>query len=226
MGPAAPATRRASAAEERAVRIAAARGYADGLARGQADVEAAVAAAGALAAELERLAPREAALAATAIARLALVVAERIVGQALAVDPALLVSIIERAVAAVNGSPTARVILSPVARPIVEAAWVAKYGTAHLGKRWIFEADPSLTAGGCRLVYEHGFVDASLEAQVEEVGRAIELALPALLRELGTIGPSRAAGTGRDSAAGTGVEGPATDGEGVAGVPIEGGGGG
>ncbi|HWP63796.1 MAG TPA: FliH/SctL family protein, partial [Candidatus Binatia bacterium] len=151
----------------------------------------AVAAAGAVAAELERLAPRDAARAAAAIARLALVVAERILGGALALDPALLVSVIERATAAINGSPSARVILHPTARPIVEAAWLARFGTAYLGKRWVFEADPSLPPTGCRLVYEHGFVDASLDAQIEEIGRAIEHALPTLLREVGVVGRER-----------------------------------
>lgn len=183
--------RRRAPAEERAERIAAARGYADGLARAQAEVAAAVAAAGAVAAELERLAPRDAARAAAAIARLALVVAERILGGALALDPALLVSVIERATAAINGSPSARVILHPTARPIVEAAWLARFGTAYLGKRWVFEADPSLPPTGCRLVYEHGFVDASLDAQIEEIGRAIEHALPTLLREVGVVGRER-----------------------------------
>jgi flagellar assembly protein FliH len=190
--PSLPGSRRRSTAETRAERIAAARGYADGLARGQAEVAAAVAAAGALAAELERLAPRDAARAAVAISRLALVVAERILGRAVVVDPALLVEVIERAAAAINGSPTARVILHPTARPIVEAAWIARYGTAHLGKRWLFEADPSLSPGGCRLVYEHGFVDASLETQIEELRRAVDHALPALLREIGALGRDEA----------------------------------
>lgn len=179
------ASRRSAA--ERAEQVAAARGYADGLARGRAEVDAALDAVGVLAAELERLAPRDAARAATAITRLALVVAEQVLGRAVAIDPGLLVEIIERAASAINGSPTARVILSPTVRPIVEDAWIARHGTAYLGKRWVFEADPSLPPGGCRLVYEHGFVDASIEAQIEEIERAIEHALPTILNEVGGL---------------------------------------
>ncbi len=190
-----PSSSARGAGELRAERIAAARGYTDGLARGQAELAAAVAATGALAEELERLAPRDVGRAALAISRLALVVAERILGRAIAIDPDLLVSIVERAASAINGSPTARVILAPQVRPHVEAAWIAVHGTAYLGKRWIFEDDPSLSPGGCRLVYEHGFVDASLEAQIEEIGRAIDHALPTLLRELGER-PERAQGNG------------------------------
>lgn len=201
------ATRRRSDAELRAERIAAARGYADGLARGQADLAAAVAAAGNLAAELERLAPREAGRAAAAIVRLALVIAERIMGQAIALDPGRLVEVVERVAATINGSPTARVILNPTARPIVEAAWVARHGTAYLGKRWSFEADPSLPAGGCRLVYEHGFVDASLDVQLQEIGRAVEHALPILLREVGHLGGDGALRPGpADASADTGAD--------------------
>lgn len=192
--PTAAAGRRPSALEARAEQLAAARGYADGLARGQAEVAAAVGAAGSLAAELERLAPRDVGRAAAAISRLALLVAERILGRAVAVDPALLVEVVARAAETINGSPTARVILHPTARPIVEAAWVARYGTAYLGKRWLFEADPSLPPTGCRLVYEHGFVDASLEVQVEELGRAMEHALPALVRDVGRLAVAPALG--------------------------------
>ena len=207
----ASASRRRSDAELRAERIAAARGYADGLARGQADLAAAVAAAGNLAAELERLAPRESGRAAAAIVRLALVIAERIMGELIALDPGRLVEVVERAAATINGSPTARVILNPTARPIVEAAWVARHGTAYLGKRWSFEADPSLPAGGCRLVYEHGFVDASLDVQLEEIGRAVEHALPILLREVGHLGGDDALQSGppdasADSAADAGAD--------------------
>lgn len=207
-GPSTLEGRRPPADLERAERLAAARGYADGHARGRAEVAEALAAAAGLAAELERLAPRDAARAAAAIARLALVVAERILGRAITLDPTLLVEVVERAAATVNGSPTARVILSPTARPLVEAAWIARYGTAYLGKRWSFEADPSLPPAGCRLVYEHGFVDASLDVQIEEIGRAIEHALPTLVRELEDLGLGQqgsrdpdggTAATGRDA---------------------------
>jgi hypothetical protein len=64
-------------------------------------------------------------------------------------------------------------------------AWEALHGRAYLGKKWFFEGDPTLPVGGCTLRYEHGFVEAGLEAQLEEIGIALDRAIPNLAR--GTV---------------------------------------
>jgi flagellar biosynthesis/type III secretory pathway protein FliH len=74
------------------------------------------------------------------------------------------------------------VLLNPANVDQVQQAWEALHGRAYLGKRWIFEGDPTLPIGGCTLRYEHGFVEAGLEAQLEEIGIALDRAIPNLAR--------------------------------------------
>jgi hypothetical protein len=163
-----------------AQRIADQRGYAAGRARSTAELEAAIASVAALAERLEAVAPSRTSAVARAIADVAIAVARRIIGAELRHDPALLVHSIESAVAMINGSPEARVILHPAAVEPVRLAWEAAHGSTHLGKRWTFEADASFEPGACLLRFDHGFVDAGIEAQLVEIEHAVDAAIPGL----------------------------------------------
>jgi flagellar biosynthesis/type III secretory pathway protein FliH len=163
-------------------RAAEERGYEAGYTRGRQELDDALEAAASFAAQLESAAPREITTVAHVITEVALAVARRILGAEASLDPSVLVSAIEDAVALVNGSPTVRIYLNPGAVDAVRDAWEERHGRAHLGKDWVFEADPTLPPGGCVLRHEHGFVDAGLEAQIEEIGIALDRAIPTLLR--------------------------------------------
>jgi flagellar biosynthesis/type III secretory pathway protein FliH len=163
-----------------AYRIADERGYAEGHARAVEELRAAVAAAAALAVKLEAMAPSRTNAVAHAITEVALAVARRVVGAHLLVDPMILVGALETAVGKINGSPDARVLLHPDVVEIVRQTWEATHGRSYLGKTWTFEGDPALPPGGCILRFEHGFVDAGLEAQLEEIGIALDSAVPAI----------------------------------------------
>jgi hypothetical protein len=163
-----------------AYRIADERGYAEGHARAVEELRAAVAAAAALAVKLEAMAPSRTNAVAHAITEVALAVARRVVGAHLLVDPMILVGALETAIGKINGSPDARVLLHPDAVEIVRETWEATHGRSYLGKTWTFEGDPALPPGGCILRFEHGFVDAGLEAQIEEIGIALDSAVPAI----------------------------------------------
>jgi hypothetical protein len=163
-----------------ALRIADQRGYAIGNAHSTRELEGAIAAVATLAERLEAIAPARTAAVARAIADVAIAIARRIIGAELRADPALLVHSIETAVAMINGSPEARVMLHPLAVEPVRAAWEAAHGATHLGKRWTFEADESFGPGDCLLRFDHGFVDAGIEAQLTEIGHALDAAIPGL----------------------------------------------
>lgn len=165
------------------------RGYAAGRARAEQELRAAIEAAGAMATRIEALAPRESMTVAHVIAELAMAIARRVVAGELRHDPSIVVRALEAAAASINGSPEARVLLHPETLDPVRTAWEAAHGSAHLGKRWTFEPDPTLPPGGCVLRYEHGVVVAGLEAQLDEIGNAIEAAIPGLWQER-PVGPS------------------------------------
>ena len=177
----------AALAEEiqRIERAAEQRGYDEGHRRAEAELRAAVEGASGLADRLEAIAPERTSEIAHSIAELALSVAKRIVQHEVRVEPSLLCTALEAAVSTINGSPEAHVLLNPTAVEPVRQAWEALHGRAYLGKKWFFEGDPTLPPGGCTLRYEHGFVEAGLEAQLEEVGIALDRAIPNLAR--GTV---------------------------------------
>jgi flagellar assembly protein FliH len=161
------------------------RGYEEGRRRAEAELRAAVDGASGLADRLESIAPERTSEIAHSIAELALSVAKRIVQHEVRIEPSLLCTALEAAVSTINGSPEAHVLLNPAAVEPVREAWEALHGRAYLGKKWFFEGDPTLPAGGCTLRYEHGFVEAGLEAQLEEIGIALDRAIPNLAR--GTV---------------------------------------
>ena len=158
------------------------RGYEIGRARAEAELRAAVDGASALAQKLQDIAPDRTSEIAHSIAELALSVAKRIIQHEVRIEPSLLCSALEAAVSTINGSPEAHVLLNPASVEPVATAWEALHGRAYLGKKWSFEGDPTLPVGGCTLRYEHGFVEAGLEAQLEEVGIALDRAIPNLAR--------------------------------------------
>jgi hypothetical protein len=160
------------------------RGYQAGRSRAEGELRVAIAAASAVATRLEETAPDRTSEIAHAIAELALSVARRVLQHEVSVDPSVLCSALEAAVSTINGSPEAHVLLNPAAVGAVREAWEALHGRAYLGKRWTFEGDPNLPPGGCTLRYEHGFVEAGLEAQLEEIGIALDRAIPSLARAM------------------------------------------
>jgi len=158
------------------------RGYQVGFNRAEAELRASVESAGALVERIQSIAPERTSEIAHAIAELALSVAKRVVQHEVRVEPSLLCAALEAAVSTINGSPEAHVLLNPTAVEPVHQAWEALHGRAYLGKKWTFEGDPTLPVGGCTLRYEHGFVEAGLEAQLEEIGIALDRAIPNLAR--------------------------------------------
>lgn len=158
------------------------RGYETGRNRAEAELRASVEGASALAERLHAMAPERTSEIAHSIAELALSVAKRIIQHEVRIEPSMLCTALEAAVSTINGSPEAHVLLNPAAVDPVAQAWEALHGRAYLGKKWFFEGDPTLPPGGCTLRYEHGFVEAGLEAQLEEIGIALDRAIPNLAR--------------------------------------------
>lgn len=161
------------------------RGYETGRNRAEAELRASVEGASALAERLHAMAPERTSEIAHSIAELALSVAKRIIQHEVRIEPSLLCAALEAAVSTINGSPEAHVLLNPASVEPVAQAWEALHGRAYLGKKWFFEGDPTLPSGGCTVRYEHGFVEAGLEAQLEEIGIALDRAIPNLAR--GTV---------------------------------------
>ncbi len=109
---------------------------------------------------------------------LSLAIARRILRREVAVDHDLLVAMARVALERVGESGTATIRLNPEDY----GATVQRHGDHWAGSRVKVVADPSVNRGGCLVESEFGFVDASVEAQFDQVASALtegpEHALP------------------------------------------------
>ncbi len=153
------------------------RGYTEGLTRGEAELREAIAAAGALLDRVETDAPGQRAIISRWVTDLSLGIARRILGDAVRTDETALLGIVEGAIPAADASPEVRILVHPGVVARLREAWEAAHGPAYLGKRWTFGGDPTLPPSGCLMRYQHGLVDAGIDAQLEAVGAALTAAI-------------------------------------------------
>jgi len=155
------------------------------MARAERELAESVMAAGAFAARLEQDAPAERAVLARWVTELSLGIARRILGDAIQADATVLLSVIERAISAADASPDIRILVPPRAVARIREAWEAAHGPAHLGKRWSFAGDPTLPPTGCLVRYQHGLVDAGIDAQLDAIYAALTAAIETSERPAG-----------------------------------------
>ena len=103
------------------------------------------------------------------VVQLAMAVATRIVSREIAVDRELLVAMARVALDRLGDSASARVRLHPE-----DYAAVQRLGSASVRDGAVqVVSDPSIHRGGCVVESEFGLIDVSVDAQVEELTRAL-----------------------------------------------------
>ena len=105
----------------------------------------------------------------TQMVELALAVARRVVHHEIALDRDLLVAIARVALERLGECAQVTVRLHPEEYEATAAARVA----ASAGGGITFVADPRVGRGGCRVESEMGTVDAGVDAQIQEIARAL-----------------------------------------------------
>lgn len=108
------------------------------------------------------------------LVRLALEIAEKIVGKAVEEDPAITESVLERARREVADAKRLRILLHPADyRALAEtAAELVQIGQQR-GRQIEVVAAEDVGRGGCRLETEIGEVDATIPVQLDEVRRQL-----------------------------------------------------
>jgi flagellar assembly protein FliH len=101
--------------------------------------------------------------------QLALAIARKILRREAVVDHDLLVAMARVALERVGESGTATIRLNPEDY----GATVQRHSDHWAGARVQVVADPAVSRGGCLVESEFGFVDASVEAQFEQVAQAL-----------------------------------------------------
>jgi flagellar assembly protein FliH len=100
--------------------------------------------------------------------QLALAIARRILQREATIDQDLLVALARVALERLGDSGAATIRLNPEDY----AQTVQRHGDHWAGSKVRVSADPSVSRGGCMVESDFGLVDASVEAQFEQVARA------------------------------------------------------
>lgn len=113
--------------------------------------------------------------------QLALAIARKILRREATVDHDLIVAMARVALERVGESGIATIRLNPEDY----ASTVQRHGDHWAGARVKVVADPSVSRGGCLVESEFGFVDASVDAQFEQVAQAmVDSPVPATSQQL------------------------------------------
>lgn len=111
---------------------------------------------------------------ARAIVRLALEIAQKIVGKAVAEDPAIVAAVLERARKEVSDAKLVRVRVHPADYEVlVEMRPDLVRMGEESGRRFEVSSSEEIPRGGCRIETEIGTVDATLPTQLEEIQRQL-----------------------------------------------------
>lgn len=165
------------AANAQQVEEAYARGRQDGLAMAEQRLESTTQALTQALEDVSRLRESLAQTGSQDMLRLVMAVAEQIVRRSVEADPSVVMAIIESALQASVRADSYRVRINPA-----DLEGVTKQKPLFLAsisglKNLSFEADASISQGGCRVDSELGDVDATIETQLESIKQALSDAI-------------------------------------------------
>ncbi len=123
--------------------------------------------------ELSRLRDSQAKNSSNDMLRLVFAVAEQIIGREVSADPAIIVTIIEKALQSSVRSDQYKIAVNPDDLDIVNQQKPLFLASVSGLKNLSIEADATITAGGCRVDSELGDVDATIETQLDAIKEAL-----------------------------------------------------
>jgi flagellar biosynthesis/type III secretory pathway protein FliH len=101
--------------------------------------------------------------------KLALAIARRVIGREVSLDQDLLLAIARVALERLGESARITVRLHPDDFEATAAARAAQWSSRSVE----VVADPIVGRGGCRIESEFGLIDAGIDAQIQEIARAL-----------------------------------------------------
>lgn len=102
--------------------------------------------------------------------QLALAIARRVVHREVSLDADLLLAMMHVALDRLSDAARVTIRLNPIDHQSVTAAM---NGGATLTSQVTLAADPRVARGGCRVESEYGDIDAGVDAQIQEIARAL-----------------------------------------------------
>ncbi|MFN8455296.1 MAG: FliH/SctL family protein [Anaerolineae bacterium] len=109
------------------------------------------------------------------VGRLAVAIAEKIIGKELSLNPKVVTDIIAQAIKAANIRGACRILVNSQDYEIIEPFWAAIPSLQPPGHAWELLPDSRVSRGGCIIEAGGGTIDAQLETQLEQVATALQL---------------------------------------------------
>lgn len=109
------------------------------------------------------------------LGRLAISIAEKIIGKELSLNPKAITDIIAQAIKTANIRGECRILVNSKDYEIIEPYWAAIPSLQPPGHAWELLPDSRVNRGGCLIEAGGGTIDAQLETQLEQVALALQL---------------------------------------------------
>lgn len=114
------------------------------------------------------------------IGRLAVAVAQKIIGKELTVNPSAVTDIVAQVIAGANMHASCRIRVNPADYEILKPHWDAIAPLQKTDRTWELVADQRISRGGCLIDAQSGdgTIDARLETQLQQIQSAFEKTSP------------------------------------------------
>lgn len=172
--PATPATPVAAPANQQEVNDAHRRGRQEGSAAVEAKLGQTIKALTEALEEVSRLRETLARNSSQDMLRMVMAISEQVIRRALEADPKNILALIENALQASIQSDYCRIRLNPQDLDLVKEHKPLFLASVSGLKNISFDADPTVSAGGCKISSDFGDVDATIESQLEEIRKALQ----------------------------------------------------
>lgn len=106
------------------------------------------------------------------IGRLAIAIAEKILGRELTVNPSAITDIVAQVIEAAAVQDACRIHVNPHDYEILKPHWDAIASLQQPGRSWDLTADKNIERGGCVIETGGGTIDAQLSTQLRQIEQA------------------------------------------------------
>ena len=170
------AAERAAGDQNQAYHEGVQQGYRDGVGVARAELAEALALVQHVAGEAKAIRDRMVVEAEREIVELAVEIARTILGEQVRLDPDVVRTTVQRAMARAGALAVVRIRVNPSDQEIVLASVVE--GSGQSERPWEIVADGAIAAGGCIVDTAHGEIEARLDVQLDHVAQALRELTP------------------------------------------------
>ena len=108
------------------------------------------------------------------LAALAIAIAEKVLRRQIAIDPSVVLSLVESALEKVPAGDSVQILAHPDDVDFIKSKWSEVRGAVAFGPNWELVPDEKVGRGGCIIQTRGGMVDGRIQVQLAEILSAFE----------------------------------------------------